>query len=471
MATTDPTAARPQDGAPLSNWRLAAFAAPCIPVAAMLMPVTVYLPNYYARDLGVSLAAVTFAFAAVRLFDLWLDPVLGFLIDKTNTRFGRFKPWLAAGLPIAVLAIWMLFMARPGIDGAYILTWLIMGYLGQSMATMAHVAWAARLAPDYGQRARVFGWWQGFVVLGMLTVLAMPPFTKFALGLDHAAGVRAMGWFVLATLPPTVLLAMLVVGEPAAPANTHHPRLRQYWDLVRRPSVLRVLGTDILVGTGPIIGGTLFFFYFEAMRGYDRSAAGLLLLLYFGGALAGAPLWIRLGRRLGKHRALAVAAVAYATAQASVLITPHGLIWGVITMTLAGVPYAASHILLRAMMADLGDEERLASGVDRSGLLFGLLSGTVKIGASAGVLAAGGLLTAFGFDAGLAARNSPAAQTALSLTFALAPAVLALAGAALIRGHRMTEAAHGQIRRRLEERDAARALAEVQPPAGAVAHR
>ena len=126
----------------LSGWRLAAFALPCVPVAAMLMPVTVYLPNYYATDLGVSLSAIGFAFAAVRLFDLWLDPTLGFLIDKTNTRFGRFKPWLVAGRPIAVLAVWMLFMARPGIGGAYILTWLVMGFLGQSMATMAHVTWA-----------------------------------------------------------------------------------------------------------------------------------------------------------------------------------------------------------------------------------------------------------------------------------------------------------------------------------------
>ena len=121
----------------LSRWRLAAFAAPCIPVAAMMMPVTIYLPDYYTRDLGLSWLAIGFAFSAVRLFDLWLDPALGFMIDKTNTRFGRFRPWLVAGLPMAVLAIWMLFMAGPGITGLQILGWLILGFLGQSMASMA----------------------------------------------------------------------------------------------------------------------------------------------------------------------------------------------------------------------------------------------------------------------------------------------------------------------------------------------
>jgi Na+/melibiose symporter-like transporter len=445
----------PQDKtAPISTWRLAAFAAPCIPVAAMLMPVTVYLPNYYAKDLGVDLAAIGFAFAMVRLFDLWLDPTLGFLIDKTNTRFGRFRPWLVGGLPIAVLAIWMLFMARPGIDGAYILTWLVMGYLGQSMATMAHVTWAARLAPDYSQRARVFGWWQGFVVLGMLIVLAMPPLTKFAFGLDYAAGIRAMGWFVLISLPLAVLLALLAVREPPAPPHHQPPQLRQYLPLIRRPSVLRLLAVDILMQTGPVIGGTLFFFYFEAMRGYDRSAAGLLLLLYFAGGLAGAPLWSRLGQKLGKHNALAIAAVAYAVAQSSILIAPHGLVWGVVTMTLAGVPFAAANILLRAMMADIGDEERLASGVDRSGLLFGLLSGTAKIGSATAVFLAANLLKDFGFEAKLGAANNPQALLALSLTFALAPAILALIGAAVLRGHKLDQAAHDAIRVQLEARDA-----------------
>jgi Na+/melibiose symporter-like transporter len=467
MASTDPTAGR------LSNWRLAAFAAPCIPVAAMLMPVTVYLPNYYAQDLGVPLAATGFAFGAVRLFDLWLDPTLGFLIDKTNTRFGRFRPWLVGGLPIAVLAIWMLFMAGPGIDGGYILTWLVMGFLGQSMATMAHVAWAARLAPDYRQRARVFGWWQGFVVLGMLTVLAMPPIASKVFGLDHGGGIRAMGWFVLISLPVTITLALMTVGEPAAPPNHSHAHWRQYLSLARRPSILRLMAVDILLQTGPVIGGTLFFFYFEAMRGYDRTAAGLLLLLYFAGGLAGAALWSRLGQRIGKHRALAVAAVAYAVAQASVLVAPHGLVWAVITMTLAGLPYAAANILLRAMMADIGDEERLASGVDRSGLLFGLLSGTAKIGSASAVFGATNLLAFYGFNAKLGAGNNGPALLALSLIFALAPAVLSLIGAVLLRGHRLDQAAHDEIRRQLEERDAALAKPEPEPEvqAGAVAQR
>ncbi len=432
---------------------MAAFALPCVPVAAMLMPVVVYLPNYYASDLGVSLSSIGLAFGIVRIFDLWLDPTLGFLIDKTNTRFGRFKPWLVAGLPVAVLAVWMLFMARPGIDGNYILFWLILGFLGQSMASMAHVTWAARIAPEYGQRARVFGWWQGFTVLGMLIVLAMPSLMKLGFGLDYGAGVQAIGWFVVLSLPVAILVALLSIYEPDTRPNTNAATWRQYLDLLRRPSVLRLLASDILLGTGPVIAGTLFFFYFEAIRGWDRSEAGLLLLLYFLGALLGAPLWGFLAEKISKHRALAIAAVAYAVAQSAVLIAPEGLLWGIVTMTIAGIPYSAGPILLRAMMADLGDEERLKSGVDRNGLLFGLLSGAVKIGSAFAVFASVTVLEAFGFRADLAADNAPPALAVLAGSFAIVPALLGLGGGALISGHTMDKAEHEKIRQALAARD------------------
>lgn len=445
------------DKGQMGAWRLAAFAAPCIPVAAMLMPVTVYLPDYYTRDLGLSWLEIGFAFSAVRLFDLWLDPTLGFLIDKTNTRWGRFRPWLVAGLPMAVLAIWMLFMAGRSITGAYILFWLVIGFTGQSMASMAHIAWAARIAPEYGQRSRVYGWWQAFNVVGILLALGMPPLMADVFGQGHGAGVQAIGWLVMFSLPLTVALAILAVREPPSPRNLTPPHWRQYLALLRNGPVVRLLLTDIAWGTGPVLAGTLFFPYFYAVRGYERADAGKLLLLYFIGALVAAPLWTWLARRSSKHRALMVAALAYAVAQVSVLIAPAGLAWGIVTMTLAGIPFAAGPIMLRAMMADVGDQERLASGVDRTGLLFGLLSGTVKIGSATAVALAGILLASAGFDAGLGADNTPGALTTLKLAFALLPAAMGLLCAWLISGHRLDAVAHAEIRRQLEARDAANA--------------
>lgn len=437
----------------LRGWRLAAFSSPAIPLAALLLPVTVYLPDYYATHLGVDLAVLAFVFMAVRLFDLWSDPALGFAMDKTNTRFGRFRPWVVAGAPVAMVAAWMLFMAKPGATGGYLLFWLIAAYIGQSMAQLGHMAWAAAAAPAYDQRSKVYGWGMGFTVIGLLSVLALPTALQYGLDFTHAASVQAMGWFIIALIPPTILLALLATPEPPARPPASPPKLRHYWDLLKRPSVLRVLLADIAWGTGPAVSGSLFFFYFDAIRGYDRGPAGLLLLVYFLGALAGAPVWSRLARRIGKHKALMAAGVLYAIAQTGILILPHGLAIAIGGMFLAGLSFTAGPALLRAMMADLGDEERLASGVDRTGLLFSLLTGSVKIGSAAAVGIGLSALSVAGFEPALAERNSADALLTLKLMFAIVPAILGLATTWLISGHKLDAAAHADIRRRLDERD------------------
>jgi len=437
----------------LGIWRLIAFSTPTIPLAAMLMPVTAYLPNYYATDLGVRAADLAWAFMVVRFFDLWFDPALGLAMDRTRSRFGRFRPWFVAGAPIAMLAVYMLFMAERGIGGSYILLWLIVGFAGQSMGQLGHMAWASTVAPGYDERSRVYGWWQAMSVTGMIVILLLPPLIKFGFGGDFADGVKAMGWFAIASLPITAALALWSTGEPPIKPDHETPRLKHYWLMIKRPTVLRVLLADICWGTALSLSGTLLFFFFDAVRGVDRGMAGLMLIAFFLGALCGAPIWSRLARRIGKHKALTIAGVGWAVMQIGVLAAPNILWLGFAIMFVAGLPFASGPILLKAMMADVADEERLASGVDRTGLLFSLLTGSVKIGS---MLAVGGSLYALdvvGFDPGASAANSEAALWTLSAMFTLGPAALALTAAWLIHGYRLDAAAHAEVRRQLDERD------------------
>ena len=439
----------------LPLWRVIAFSTPTIPLAAMLMPVTAYLPNYYAQDLKVDLTELAWAFAMVRFFDLWFDPAVGLIMDRTNSRWGRFRPWFVAGAPIAMLAVYMLFMAGPGIGGSYILLWLIVGFAGQSMGQLGHMAWASQVAPGYDERSRVYGWWQAMSVGGMIAILLMPPVVKYGFGADFGTGVKAMGWFAIIALPITAVLALLATGEPPVKAAHQPARLRHYLEMLRRGSVLRVLVADICWGTALAISGLLLFFFFDAVRGIDRGVAGLMLIVFFVGALAGAPIWRQVARRLGKHKALAIAGVAWAVMQAGVLLLPNILWVGFAIMFLAGLPFASGPIMLKAMMADVADEERFHSGVDKTGLLFSLLTASPKIGS---MLAVGGslyLLGQVGFVAELSGGNSPAALQTLALMFTLGPAALALIAAWIISGYKLDAATHDEVRRKLAVRDMA----------------
>ena len=134
----------------------------------------VQLPPYFASQLGVSLAVVGGAFGLVRLMDIWLDPVIGLGMDRTRTRFGRYRVWMMAGAPVLIVSVCMLYNAPKGATLAYLVIWLLAMYLGQSIMGLSHSAWAAVLAKTYEQRSKIFGILTAVGVIGSLTALAIP---------------------------------------------------------------------------------------------------------------------------------------------------------------------------------------------------------------------------------------------------------------------------------------------------------
>ena len=444
-----------------SNWTMAAFAAPCLPMAGLGLPLVVYLPEFYSSELGLSLAQVGAAFGAVRLLDMAFDPFICGVMDGTRTRFGRFRPWFALGAPILMLATYMLFMAHPGVGVGYLWTWLLVLYAGVSIASLSQLAWGAAISPHYDQRSRVYGWWQGGNVIGMILVLTLPALLPYLGVKGHAEAVGAMGWFVVALLPITVALAVARVPEPVSPVRKERSGLGEYFKLLRRPSVARLLVVDFLVGTGPAITGALFFFYFGRAKGFEKAAASQLLLIYFIGGLVGAPIWTWLSYRLQKHRTLALSSMFYAAVTIAALFIPHGNFpIAALMMFLAGISYAAGAFLLRAMMADVGDEVRLETGAERTALLYALLSGTVKIGSALAVAITFPALAAMGFDP--KAKTGEAGIPGLMAMFAMAPAALAVVGGAIIAGFPLHARRHAEIRDALAARD----LAEAGPEMG-----
>jgi len=427
---------------------LAAFAAPCLALAALGLPLVVYLPHYYSAELGLSLSAVGVAFMAVRLIDIGLDPILGALMDRTRTRWGRFKPWLVAGAPILMAATAMLFFARPGVSVAYLWAGLLLGYGGWSVCVLAQTSWGATLSPDYDQRSRIYAWWQTANVIGLIGVLLLPVIIARVTE-DPGAGMRGMGWLVMALIPTTIGLTAWRLKEPVPATRSEVASLKEWLDLFRSDAVRRLMLSDVVLGLVPGVAAALFLFYFHQIKQLPQASANAALLLYFVAALVGAPLWSRLATRVGKHRALGFAALFYVIGQAGFLILPPGsLPLAAVAAFVAGLPYSAASVLLRAMMADVGDEERLRTGQDRTGLLYALLTGATKVGAAVAVG-----VTYVGLDlAGFKAQggNSEAALLGLQLLFLALPAALSLWAAAILFRYPLDAGRHAAVRAALD---------------------
>jgi probable glucitol transport protein GutA len=442
-----------------SNAVLAAFSGPCLPLAAFGVALPVTLPEFYATHVGLELGVVAGVFMAVRLIDIIFDPFIGWGMDKTRTRLGRYRPWMALSTPILMLAAFMMFVAvQPGAGPAYLFAWLLVLYLGFSMGTLGQLGWAAVLAPQYDQRSRVYGWWQVFNILGVILILILPTIVvKAGIG-SYADGVRIMGWAILIALPVTIGLAMVAVPEPVNVGDAPHGGPRAYLALFKMKTVRQLLVADLLLGVAPGITGSLLFFFFGQIKGYDHTQASLFILLYFLAGLVGAPIWAWLATRIGKDRALAVASLIFAGLYIAATLVPGGnFALTAVVMFIAGLPYAAGLFLLRAMMADAGDEVRLETGVDRTGLMFSILSATTKIGHVVALIPYL-ILQWVGFRALPGPEgNSEFSLLMLQILFIAVPGLLLAAAAWVLKGYPLTPRRHDEIRAALAQRDAGHA--------------
>lgn len=449
------TAPAPTDR--ISSGALAIFSGPAFPLAALALPLVVYLPHFYAVQMGMSLAAIGAIFSIVRLLDIGFDPILGAIMDRTNTRFGRFKPWMAASIPLLTIACWLVFMPPKGVSSLYLTISLTVMYVGYSMAVLGHLAWGSVLAGDYHQRSRIYGWVQAGTVGGMILVLVLPIIIAKLAPSNETAGVASMGWFVIVLTPITIGLALWRVKEPRVAARTAAPAgLGKYLKVLARPTVMRILACTILLATGPGITGALFLFFFRQGRGFSAYDTNIMLLVYFIGGFAGSPLWSKLAKAVGKHRAMMVSCLYYIAMQSLTLFTPPAAVWvGLPIVFLAGLGFSAYLILLRAMTADACDEARLDLHSDCTGMLYALQNAGTKIGSALGVAITFPLLQVFGFHASDKVQNTPAALHALELTYVFLPIAFAVVGALSLVGYRLNETRHGEIREALAARDAA----------------
>lgn len=453
----------------LPAWRLAVFAALAIPLAGAGLPLAVYLPPYYAQELGLGLGAVGLIFMLSRVWDAATDPLVGVLSDRTRSRFGRRKPWIAAGAPLFALSTAAIF--APGLFGverpaaAWLSVWLVVFYVGWTMIQIPVSAWAGQLAAQYHERSRVQTYFQVATAGGLLLVLVLPAVldqlgARAGLPADPGLKVAAMGGFILATFVPTLIAALALVKEPPAPppSPSRSTLRRDLATAARDPLLRKVLTSDFAVTLGQLIRSSLFVFFVSAYMGRPDLAAGLFLLQFVFGVFAG-PIWLRIGYRLGKHRAaIAGELVQVAINLALLFIVPSALPL-LVGLTIAqGLAQGSGNLMLRSMVADIADKQRLESGEDRTGLLFSIFSLTGKAATAVAVGVALPLVGLLGFKPG--AANSAEALLALKLVFALGPALAHLASAWLISGFSLDAASHADIRRQLDSRDAAAVPAE-----------
>ena len=441
-----------------------------MPLMMSIFPALVFIPKFYTSEVGVPLALAANIILAVRIFDLVNDPLMGYVSDRTETRWGRRRPWLALAAPFMMLGVYNLFMPPQGAGALHMLAWMMVVSAGTTMILIPYYAWAAELSPDYNERSRITGARSMMGVAGNLLAQLAPALALLLFGIGGSAVVlEVVGFTMLALMPVCILLTVTQVPETRLRERSQIPVWQGLKLMFANGPFKRLVLSFMLGQAGLAIAAPLYLFFITFVLGAEEQAIFMLTFFYLAN-FAAIPLWVRASARIGKHRAYVASFALIAAAHPFYMLLGAGDFWWMLPVTLA-TGFAAggfSAMLPNSMKADVIDLDTLQSGENRAAQFFSVWSFTFKFAAAFGAWLALACLALVGFDAAPNAVNGEAPLLGLRLLFAVLPSAFFLLAGAMVWNYPITEARHAELRAQLEEQGAA-AAASSPKPAGAAA--
>lgn len=435
---------------PLSRGRIAAYAAPAMALAIPTIPVAVMLPAFYAETFGLPLAAIGGVLAAARLLDVITDPLAGAISDRWRGRFGRRKPMMVLGAPLAGLALFMLFIPPADVSVSHLAIWASLLYLGWTMIALPYTAWGAELSPDYQDRSRITLAREGAQMTGILIAAAIP--VMFSAD-DWQTGLKLI---VIATLVGgaiSLAVALRVVPDPVPIQPAHSQNSVKLSLYLQNKPFMRLLSAWLLNGLANGFPTVLFAFFVTHVLGGTDAERNWLLLLYFGAGVAGVPLWMKLAERVQKHRVWSGAMIFNCAAFAiAAFLGPGDIpVFAIVCLT-TGLALGADLALPPAIQADVVDYDTLRSGRKRAGIYFAFWNMATKFALAGAVGIAFLSLDILGFDA-QATEQSATATDGLIFLYAVMPILLKFSAIALIYRFPIDADRQAIIRQRLQQRE------------------
>ena len=212
----------------------------------------------------------------------------------------------------------------------------------------------------------------------------------------------------------------------------------------------RITLAMLLFTIGTSWEGALFLFYFSDSRGFSVSEVSLLLIAALGAGLFGAPAIARLSMRISKHKTVVITALCYAAALSSLMLVPKDAkLLACLPVVVTGFLYAGFHVLLRSMTADVSDEVRLAQGMDRSALLYALLTLAPKLAAAIAIGLTFNVIAQIGYHPAQGGNNGADVLDGLGLAYLLGPICFVLLGAFCVAGYNLGPKRTAEIRAQL----------------------
>lgn len=411
-----------------------------------------FLLAFYTDGALIAAGLASTALWVAKFWDAVNDPLFGWISDRTKSRFGKRRVYMIFGaLPLA-LSIALLWLVPRGLSNMGVFIWIALTFmLFDTMWTLTNVpyyALTAELTEDYDERSSLTAF---RMVLGVPAYIVGAALTPFLVGLfeDKRAGYGVIGvvYGLLAAIALWVSAAGIRERAHIAESKAETPPWRSFLATFRNGPFVRLIVAFLLANVAFALIKTLLYYFLTYQLDMESQVPVVMFVLLIFVVLFLFP-WKKLSERIDKGPAYAIGLIIGGVAMALTFLLPHRpTFWVYVTAVLAGIGFSAQWVFPWAMVPDVVEIDRLATGEHRGGMYYGVWGLATKLSDALGLVSAGWVLQLSGYVPNV--TQSANTLLGIRLFFGPVPLLFILISLPLLFRYPITRRSHAALLEKL----------------------
>lgn len=248
-----------------------------------------YVLYYYQDVLGVSAIAMGIILLTARVFDAFNDPIMGIIVAKTKTKWGKFRPWLLIGTLLNAVILYAMFAAPPALEGSGLVAYAAIAYIlwGVTYTMMDIPYWSMIPAFTEGgaERESLSTLARSCAGVGSAIVTIITMACVYSLGQgDERTGFKWFGLLVAVIFVVTIGITCLNIKEKST-VDMESPSVGQMFKaLLSNDQAMAIVITIVLINCAIYITSNLVIYFFKYDFGGEGWYNSYTLFNTFGGA-------------------------------------------------------------------------------------------------------------------------------------------------------------------------------------------
>ena len=419
-----------------------------------------FLMIFYTDVFGISMSAVAALMLFSRFWDAINDPIVGGLTDRTNTRWGRYRPWLLIAAPLTAVVLIASFWAHPDWNDTAKIVYMIITYcilvLGYTCVNIPYGTLCGAMTQNIEERAKIntFRSVSAMIAIGVINIITIPLISKLGNGSDQ------QGYLLVAILYGIIFAlchifcfaktkeAVTVPEKKKIPIKLQIKTVAQ-----NKPYLLALIG-QFLFGVTLYGRNADALYYFKYVEGSETLFSTYSLVIIIPSIIGAGLFQILFKLTENKGRTASILAFCTGVSMLSLyLFSPvESAVAFYIFSGLTQFFFAGFNTAIYAIIPDCVEYGEWKTGIRNDGFQYAFISLGNKIGMAIGTSVLAAALSCAGFEANI--KQNEAVLSIMKHSFSTIPGVLWIITAVVLFFYRLNKKSYNKIVDEIKERKA-----------------